>query len=437
MSGRVEKVRVNWVTEVMFIRLVANIFLVCCLGRELKGSRSQLQSTPLNIKFFPEVVGETTGERFLRMRMNCMATVAQCIQPSTRGTYETGWRRWVSFCRWFEVDPYLRVVPKEWVVHDWEVPVDFREMAVVSFMQKLCVDEQLCPGTVNVYLSSVRYVYKMANLDIAFLASEWVAAARTAVTLLYRVDHPIAGRVGLPFTCDMVVHAMTKTLNRDTPEDHVKLTAMKLALTCLLRVSEYIPGSPSADHWLRSQDVAFGMRDGSVVPSWRVSLVVLSDVRSVIVTVRSAKNDVEGEGHRMEFPRVAVDAMHAFDLAADMFSWAVRAQPKYGHPFLSYRGEWRLGYAALSKVIKLVAKELGLDPARYRTHSLRIGGASMMAAAGRPDYEIQKQGRWKSLAFLEYIRLGRASFKAALEAICNPSILTVADVGRMHAGVEV
>ena len=375
MSGRVEKVRVNWVTEVMFIRLVANIFLVCCLGRELKGSRSQLQSTPLNIKFFPEVVGETTGERFLRMRMNCMATVAQCIQPSTRGTYETGWRRW--------------------------------------------------------------YVYKMANLDIAFLASEWVAAARTAVTLLYRVDHPIAGRVGLPFTCDMVVHAMTKTLNRDTPEDHVKLTAMKLALTCLLRVSEYIPGSPSADHWLRSQDVAFGMKDGSVVPSWRVSLVVLSDVRSVIVTVRSAKNDVEGEGHRMEFPRVAVDAMHAFDLAADMFSWAVRAQPKYGHPFLSYRGEWRLGYAALSKVIKLVAKELGLDPARYRTHSLRIGGASMMAAAGRPDYEIQKQGRWKSLAFLEYIRLGRASFKAALEAICNPSLLTVADVGRMHAGVEV
>ena len=45
--------------------------------------------------------------------------------------------------------------------------------------------------------------------------------------------------------------------------------------------------------------------------------------------------------------------------------------------------------------------EMGLDPDRYRTHSLRIGGASMMAAADRPDYEIQKQGRWKSLAFLE------------------------------------
>ena len=72
---------------------------------------------------------------------------------------ETGLRRWVSFCRCCEVNPYLRVVPKEWVKHDWEIPVDFRAMAVVSFMQKLCVDEQLCPVTVNFYLSSARYVY--------------------------------------------------------------------------------------------------------------------------------------------------------------------------------------------------------------------------------------------------------------------------------------
>jgi hypothetical protein len=78
--------------------------------------------------------------------------------------------------------------------------------------------------------------------------------------------------------------------------------------------------------------------------------------------------------------------------------------------------------------------EMGLDPDRYRTHSLRIGGASMMAAAGRPDYEIQKHRRWKSLAFLEYIRLGRATFKSALDAICNLTLLTIEDVGRMHAG---
>ena len=78
---------------------------------------------------------------------------------------------------------------------------------------------------------------------------------------------------------------------------------------------------------------------------------------------------------------------------------------------------------------------MGLDPTRYRTHSLRIGGASMLAAAGRPDYEIQKLGRWKSLAFLEYIKVGKATFNAALAAIVNPNLLTAREVGRMHAGV--
>ena len=401
-----------------------------------KGVVVRYVAQPMNTTFLPEVRNESMEERYARMRHNCFATVAQCVQPSTRSTYDTGWRRWMKFCEWFEVDPYLRVVPTDWKVPAWEVPVDFRQMAVVSFMQRLCIDENLCPGTVMVYMSSIRHVFKLANLDVDFLASEWVSSARTAVTLLYRQTNPIAGRVGLPFTCDMIVHAMLKAFNTGSARDQATVTAMKLAATCLMRVSEYLPGSPGdVEHWLRSQDVAFGMKDGSVVPSWRISAYPLSAIRSVIITVRSAKNDKEGEGHRMEFPIIEVDATHAFDLAAHMYSWAVRAQQLFGQPFLSFRGEWVLKYDTLSKAIKRVAKEMGLDPTRYRTHSLRIGGASMMAAAGRPDYEIQKQGRWKSLAFLEYIRLGRATFKAALDAIFNPFLLTVDDIGRMHAGV--
>jgi hypothetical protein len=60
----------------------------------------------------------------------------------------------------------------------------------------------------------------------------------------------------------------------------------------------------------------------------------------------------------------------------------------------------------------------------------------MLAAAGVPDYVIQKQGRWKSLAFLEYIRLGKQSFDVALSAMVNPRLLTSGDVGRWHAGAD-
>ena len=391
-------------------------------------------AAPLNLTFQPEAKGELAGARFLRMRQNVFATIAQCVQPSTQGTYESGWKRWVRFCQWFEIDPYLRAVPIEWVTPVGEIPIDFKEMAAVSFLQKLCIEEKLCPGTVAVYLSAVRYYFKIANLDINFLESPWVSSARTAVNLIYRRDNPIAGRTGLPFTCDMIIHAKAKTCNTGSAVHQATITAMELASACLLRVSEYIPGSPEVDHWLRAQDVAFRLLDNSVIPSYRVSNVVLMEVVSAIVTVRGSKNDIEGEGHRFELPRSEPSDICAYDLVADLHSWAVRAQLGVDRPFFAYQNEWTLSYDTLSRAIKLVAAQMGLNPARFRTHSLRIGGASMMAAAGRPDYEIMKLGRWKSLAFLGYIRMGKATFRASLAAIANPTLLTVQDVGRMYAG---
>ena len=45
-----------------------------------------------------------------------------------------------------------------------------------------------------------------------------------------------------------------------------------------------------------------------------------------------------------------------------------------------------------------------LDPRRVSSHSLRIGGATAMAAAGMSEYEIKQMGGWKSDVFLDYAR---------------------------------
>ncbi|XP_078379981.1 uncharacterized protein LOC144662923 [Oculina patagonica] len=54
-------------------------------------------------------------------------------------------------------------------------------------------------------------------------------------------------------------------------------------------------------------------------------------------------------------------------------------------------------------------KYCGLDPSRYKGHSFRIGAASYAADRGFSDAQIRIQGRWKSNAFLKYIRLSTAS----------------------------
>ena len=46
----------------------------------------------------------------------------------------------------------------------------------------------------------------------------------------------------------------------------------------------------------------------------------------------------------------------------------------------------------------------GLDPRYYQSHSFRIGSASFLSSQGFSNEQIQKLGRWKTMAFVTYIR---------------------------------
>ena len=62
-------------------------------------------------------------------------------------------------------------------------------------------------------------------------------------------------------------------------------------------------------------------------------------------------------------------------------------------------------YGKFNKMLKCVSLGVGLDPDVMSTHSLRIEGALALANRGVPNHVTQSTGRWKSLAFLAYIRL--------------------------------
>ena len=48
--------------------------------------------------------------------------------------------------------------------------------------------------------------------------------------------------------------------------------------------------------------------------------------------------------------------------------------------------------------------QAGIDTTNFSGHSFRIGAASTAARAGLNDSFIQTLGRWKSSAFMAYIR---------------------------------
>ena len=58
----------------------------------------------------------------------------------------------------------------------------------------------------------------------------------------------------------------------------------------------------------------------------------------------------------------------------------------------------------LSKNLKISLELCQIPPARYNTHSFRIGRATQLADEGYSDEIIRTTGRWKSNAFKKYIR---------------------------------
>jgi hypothetical protein len=71
--------------------------------------------------------------------------------------------------------------------------------------------------------------------------------------------------------------------------------------------------------------------------------------------------------------------------------------------------------------------KLGFPAARLGTHSLRSGAAIAMYLAGVPAETIQLIGRWKSQAFLRYIRLHvqQLTQGGATEMTTNPEFFTI------------
>ncbi len=72
-----------------------------------------------------------------------------------------------------------------------------------------------------------------------------------------------------------------------------------------------------------------------------------------------------------------------------------------------YIQRWTLTRERLVSAVRAALQGAGLDCTKYCGHSFRIGVATMAASRGMEDAIIKTLGRWRSLAYLEYIKIPR------------------------------
>ena len=229
--------------------------------------------------------------------------------------------------------------------------------------------------------------------------------------IAYRIETEITVKdtVRLPVSMDMIQghHAATQRGEYIAIELAV-YTSQVLAFTTLSQVSEYLYRGEAGAHTLMSEGVQFEILDGSMVPSHEVVTKNFKSVSGCIVNIRSAKNDAAGRGHRYFFTKCnpATDKS-TYCITTWILWWYVQhARPGPRLPFFHIpKLQWTLKPPYLNKRLQAMAIMYGFDPSRVFSHSLRIGGATAIAAAGMSEYEIKQMGGWKSDVFLDYAEI--------------------------------
>lgn len=150
----------------------------------------------------------------------------------------------------------------------------------------------------------------------------------------------------------------------------------------------------------------------------RVGEMAITNSNNAILTVDSITKLVNADNHVVSLKVTFHRYKHSYNQPP--FSLVIKRQScfcpvQYLLDYLSLRGSSPGALFALKgspitrkyfcDLLTMAIKRCGLNPSRYKGHSFRIGAASDAAERGMSDTQIRILGRWKSNAFLRYIRL--------------------------------
>ena len=134
------------------------------------------------------------------------------------------------------------------------------------------------------------------------------------------------------------------------------------------------------------------------------------DGRKAVIMMRPCKNMRHLGGKTV--PLVLGAGGEYIDAVAELHNM-LRVDPAHGANIPLFRSPngSPFKYEYVNKLVKLLMRTIGEDEDAFSTHSLRIGGATALFAAGASPTVIRTMGRWSSDCYRLYVR---ASYESTL-----------------------
>ena len=298
---------------------------------------------------------------------------SQGLAASSVKTYQSGTNRFLKYCE---------------SKHYACVPVS--EVVLCGFVSYLA-DDGLKHRTIKTYLSGVRYYQIKSGYHDPF---EGTAMPRLEYVMngikRHQAKAGAATRTCLPITPSLLRQLREVWL----PSSKSRDTKMIWAACCLcffgfLRAGEMtVPGDNDYD-----PNTHLSLADIAVDDNKRPSLLR--------VNIKQSKTDPFRKGVGIFVGRTGTDLC---PVGAILDYLRVRGSSP-GALFIFSDGRF-LTRQRFVDCVREGLQKAGVDHSKYSGHSFRVGAATTAASKGVEDC-IQTLGRWKSLAYLQYVELPR------------------------------
>ena len=172
--------------------------------------------------------------------------------------------------------------------------------------------------------------------------------------------------------------------------EHLSL-AMEFGIYFLLKKSEFLPcGNKS--HGIQWKNITFFPDAGHPIA---FNELTRSSVKSAQINITKSKMDQHGYGRLVKHNCVSGPQC----IVKKLVDWAISCRDIHNMSVDDYLFMKRgcnaiISEGAVSIAMKCIVKFLGWKTDKVSPHSLRYGGATMLAAAGLPQYIIAYFGGW-------------------------------------------
>jgi hypothetical protein len=234
---------------------------------------------------------------------------------------------------------------------------------------------------------------------------------------IFSVMHPADGMKKMAFTIELVKFLEPALVKSDHERrlDPLFMKVASLALNFgiyfLLRKSEFLPGRSAGKFHggLQCKHVLF-FSEGGFPISW--DNVHIGAAKYMEIKIPVSKTDQLGSGRLVKHERVSGPNC----IVKRFERWALFSRVAFQSTALDFIF-WKIGSPPIitdlevATIMKAIVVYLGWDSKKVCVHSLRYGGATMLAAAGLPQYVIAYFGGWTegSASLRRYTQIGGRS----------------------------